>query len=104
MKCGTYMFLIGLKHPLPSPQNVYGDFVPDLDPQFCRDPNDILTRVSLVAPECSVKCGPNCSRFHEMAAILNRKNHIFALFYESVLVILTKHGRDIVRCTSHLVR
>ena len=35
------------------------------------------THISWVFPECSVKFGPNCLRFCEMAAILIRKNHIF---------------------------
>ena len=32
------------------------------------------TQISLVIPECSAKFGPNCSKFHKMDAILNRKN------------------------------
>ena len=39
-----------------------------------------------------------------MAAILNFKNHIFALFSQSIVVIRTKLGRDIAGGGGHLDR
>ena len=61
------------------------------------------THISWLVPECSAKFGPNYSIFHETAAILIRKNHIFALFSHSILVIPMKLGRDIARGKGHLV-
>ena len=58
-----------------------------------------------MVPECSANFGPNCfKRVHEMAAILNRKNNIFAFFSQSALVISIKFGRDTARSKGHLAR
>ena len=79
-------------------------FVPDLAPlNFKEIPMIFYTHISWAVPECSAKFGPNCSKFREMAAILNQKNSYFALFSLSILVIPTKLGRDITRGKGHLL-
>ena len=55
------------------------------------------TQIGWVVPECSVQFGPNCSRFREISAILNRKSHILALVSKSILVISPKAGRNFAR-------
>ena len=60
--------------------------------------------ISWVVPECTAEFGTNCSRFRELAAILTWKNHIFALFSESILVISAKLRRDIDMGKGHLAR
>ena len=39
-----------------------------------------------------------------MAAIFNRRNHIFAFFFKCILVILTKRDREIARGKANLVQ
>ena len=70
---------------------------------FAEIPKIFCIHQSWEAPVCSAKFGPNCSRFSEIVAILNLKNHIFALFSQTILVILTKLGRDIAWGKGHLV-
>ena len=69
---------------------------------FAEIPMIFCRRIFWVDPQCNAKVGHNCSRFCEMAAILI-KNHIFALFSQSILVIPTKIGRDIARGKGNLV-
>ena len=47
--------------------------------------------------ESSAKFGLKCSGFREIEAILNPKNHTFALISQSILVIPTKLDGDIAR-------
>ena len=103
MKCGTYMCLIGWNrcHSCSRIKNVLSNLFPDLAPSTLQRCWWYFAH-SRVVQECCVKYGSNCSRFCEMAAILNRKDHIFALFSQSNLVIPTKLGRNITWGKGHL--
>ena len=64
---------------------------------FVDIPMIFCAHIPWVVPDCSAKFGPNCLRFGKMAVILNRKNYIFASFFQSTLVIAMKLGRDMAR-------
>ena len=86
-------------------QNVYGNRCPRPSAfNFAENPMIFRAHIIRVVPECSKKIGPSCARFCEMASILNKKNHTFALFSFTVLGIRAKLGRVIGSGNWHLIR
>ena len=73
MKYGTYMFLIALKPPPPTPDSncVLESLSRTYRPYFYRDPDDSLQAHIVRGLGVQCKFELNFSRFREMAAIFS---------------------------------
>ena len=94
IKWGTYMcfdWLEAVATTLVGSKMCNWIFVRDLAPSILQRSRWYFAHTYLGWSRIAVqKLGSKCLKFREMVAILNRKNHIFPLFPEPILVIPTK--------------
>ena len=87
MKCGTYIVYVSDRVEAATGSKMCCPiFVLNLAPSSLQRYHWYFadTYLGLSRSAASAIFGPNCSRFCEMVAILNWKNHIFALFSASI--------------------